>query len=362
MSSPSLVAAVMLARYWLTIWPLARRELRAWRRCAEAIPDPQLRQLALATHHEEHLNAEGAAIFATLVPWRRTARLVRLLVAYQVLFDYLDTISEQPPAHPHDTRRLHSALIDALDPLTACSDWYGLHPRHDDGGYVAALVATCRASARRLPAFALVKAAVRRAAVRAGEVQAINHGPASDRAWSLAAWGNHNRSPVNDLRWWELAASASSSLAIHALLALAACNATTADVVGSADGGYCLKLGALNTLLESLVDLERDARTGDHSFARYYADSDDACDRLATIAADARSSTASLPAVKRHVVILAGMVGFYLSTPQAWSPQAHDASSRTLAAIGAPAPQLIRLLRVRRAFAADDPANLSRHQ
>ena len=53
----------MLTRYWLTIWPIARHALNRWRLWAATIPDPQLRALALATHHNEHLNAEGAAIF-----------------------------------------------------------------------------------------------------------------------------------------------------------------------------------------------------------------------------------------------------------------------------------------------------------
>jgi hypothetical protein len=44
------------------------------------------------------------------------------------------------------------------------------------------------------------------------------------------------------------------------------------------------------------------------------------------------------------------MVGFYLSTPEAWRPHAREASSRTLAEIGAPTAALTRMLRVRRAF------------
>jgi tetraprenyl-beta-curcumene synthase len=348
LSSPPL-AAVMLSRYWLTIWPLARRELRCWHRLAEAIPDPDLRRLALLTHREERMNAEGAAIFATLAPWRLTPTLVRLLVAYQTLFDYLDTISEQPPARRADTRRLHRALVDALDPGGACADWYGLHGRREDGGYVGALVDACRSAAAVLPAFPRVQAPALAAAARAGEVQALNHG-AGDRPASLARWAARYPELAGGLHWWEFAASASSSLTVHAMLALASQPGTNAAQARRAERGYCVLLGALNTLLESLVDLHRDERSGDHSFAGYYPDAHSAGARLDMIAGSARRAASALPAAERQAVILAGMVSFYLSMPEAWLPRSRAASCRTLAAIGDPAPTLIRLLRLRRAL------------
>ncbi|HMJ03649.1 MAG TPA: DUF2600 family protein, partial [Conexibacter sp.] len=329
--------------------PLAWRELRRWRRRAEAIPDPELRRLALLTHREERMNAEGAAIFATIAPWRLTASLVRLLVAYQVLFDYLDTISEQPPSRRADTRRLHCALIDALHPGAACTDWYGLHGRREDGGYMSELVETCRAVAVDLPSFARVQAPAHDAAARAGEVQALNHG-AGDHPASLARWASRYPDLAGELHWWEFAASASSSLTVHAMLALGSQRRTTAAEARAAEHGYCVLLGALNTLLESLVDFDRDERSGDQSFARYYVDACHAGARLDTIAGSARRAADTLHAGERQAVILAGMVSFYLSMPEAWLPRSRAASRRTLSAVGDPAPTLIRLLRLRRAL------------
>ncbi len=48
-------------------------------------------------------------------------------------------------------------------------------------------------------------------------------------------------------------------------------------------------------------------------------------------------------------MILAGMVGFYLSCAEAWLPHAHAAADRTLAAVGPPTAALVRVLRARRA-------------
>jgi tetraprenyl-beta-curcumene synthase len=354
MSRRTLLLVAILARYWLTIWPLARRELRGWRKRAEAIPDPDLRRLALLTHREEHMNAEGAAIFATLAPWRRTPTLVRTLVAYQVLFDYLDTITEGPKPSQADARQLHRALTDALEPVGAVADWYALHPVDDDGGYVAALVDACRAGARNLPAFQRISDNAQGAAVRSGEVQALNHDP-RDRARSLAAWAAVHADLAGELLWWEFAASASSSLAVHALLGMASSHAATGVQVNSAERAYCVMLGALNTLLESLVDLPKDARSGDHSFAAYYASADHATTRIAMIATDAQRLAHALPRGDRHALILAGMASFYLSAPEAWLPYAGLAAERTLLALGWPTPALVRLLRMRRALQLAQP-------
>src|SRR5215203_6043755 len=95
-ASETLALAATLADYWLTVFPQARRELARWRRIAEAIPDDELRGLALTTLEEESGLAEGAAIFATLAPRRHRDALVRLLVAWQVAYDFLDTLDERP--------------------------------------------------------------------------------------------------------------------------------------------------------------------------------------------------------------------------------------------------------------------------
>ncbi|MDO8209658.1 DUF2600 family protein [Conexibacter sp. CPCC 206217] len=346
---PTLLLATMLARYWLTVFPLARRALRGWAAAAAAIPDPELRRLAQHTLQNEHLNAEGAAIFATLAPWRRTPALVRAVVAYQVLYDYLDTITETPAPRTDDARQLHRALLDALDLEATPSDWYALHPNRDDGGYVAALVTACRAALSTLPAYDQVRPSALRLAALSREVQALNHDAAGDRASKLGRWAQTHPARTH-LRWWECAASASSSLGVHVLLGLATDRTTTATRARAAERSYCVSLGALNTLLESLVDLEEDQRTGDHSFVSYYRTPHETADRLQVIAASTRDDARRLPRADRHVVILAGMVGFYLACPEAWRPHARDTAARTLHAIGPPTMTLTRVLRLRRAL------------
>ena len=294
------------------------------------------------------MNAEGAALFATLAPWRLALPLLRALVAFQVLFDYLDTVSEQHPDQ-HDARHLHTALTYALDPRPAQpADWYLLHPRTDDGGYVTKLADACRTGLRELPRFDAVAPSACRLAKRAGEVQALNHERPAARSGLLRGWAKDQDGPTDiDLLWWEHAAAASSSLGIFVLFALAAQPATTATRARHAETGYCTTVAALNTLLESHVDVTADQISGDQSFASYYGPGE-ASSRVPMIARAASDAAETLPHPDRHRVILAGMVAFYMSKAEAWLPGAEVTSREVIAATGPPVEVLTRVLRLRR--------------
>src|SRR5215207_6701849 len=136
--------ARVMARYWLVVFPLVRAELHGWERVASAIPDPELRAQALATLHGERLSAAGAALFAATMPKSPAPELVRALVAYQVICDYLDTLAEQPSTDPiANGAQLHRALVDAVADGPR-ADHYRLHRAQADGGYLASLVDACR--------------------------------------------------------------------------------------------------------------------------------------------------------------------------------------------------------------------------
>ena len=113
--SPAAAFARAASRYWLEIFPLTRRERRRWRQRAAVIPDPHLRRDALFTQATKWGHAEGAAAFAVLVPRARRAAFVRMAIAYEVMIDYLDTISERRVADPFaNTLQLHRAVGAAL--------------------------------------------------------------------------------------------------------------------------------------------------------------------------------------------------------------------------------------------------------
>lgn len=339
--------AGVMARFWLVVFPLVRTQLRGWQDLAAAIPDAQLRAQALATLDSERLSAAGAALFATTTPRLRDPELVRALVAYQVICDYLDTLAEQASDDPiGNGAQLHRALADAVAdrPL---ADHYRLHRVQDDGGYLAALIDACRDGCATLPAYEQVRAATLLEAGR-NEVQGINHAPPGVREAALQAWAAAAQPDpaAGDALWFELAAAGSSSLAVLALIAAAADPATgerTAEVVRRT---YFPWIEALSTLLDSLADRDRDARTGELNFIGHYPSQAAAIARLQEVTARAVSGARELPSGERHAVLVVGMIAMHVSEATAWLPWAQPVTRAVLGATdSAVTPLLLLLLR-----------------
>jgi tetraprenyl-beta-curcumene synthase len=334
----------LVVRFFLRIHPLVRAELKVWRRAAAAIPDDELREQALATLHDERLSTAGAALFAATraVP---DPRLVRALVSFQVTWDYLDTLAEQPADDAiANGMLLHSALVDALRPRVGRTDYHRLHRSSDDGGYLEALVGTCRDNCAALPAYAHVRGAAVREAGRA-EVQGINHSPAPTRDAALRRWA----APLEDadgLRWFELAAAASSSLVVLALLSAAADAGTTATGAQQISAAYFPWIDGLTTLLDSHVDRRDDALSGDISFVAHYSSRAAAEQRLTELTARAFASARALPHGELHVVLVAGMIAMHLSRASAWTPEERPATIAVLGASPAIVTPLLQVLRV----------------
>ena len=89
-------------------------------------------------------HTDGAALFSIL-PRARNSSLLRLLVAYQIIWDFLDSVNERgadvgvsqrPPTASRADRRAR--------PRAPISDYYRHHPWREDGGYL-------RRARRRLP-------------------------------------------------------------------------------------------------------------------------------------------------------------------------------------------------------------------
>lgn len=338
-----------LSRYWLTIFPVARAELARWRRCAAAIPDETLRSHALGTLADEHLNAEGAAVFAVLAPRSRRAHVVRLLVRYQLMYDYLDTLTEQPVASPlRAGRHLHRALTAALGEPPPSSSYYAHYAREEDGGYLAALVGACRGVFQALPAAGAVAPSLVRVVRRSAESQSRNHAAMLATESGLVRWATRVTPPASGLRWWETAAAAGSSLAIHALLASAADAALDAAAAERVECAYWPWINCLNTLLESMIDAPCDAVTGNHSYVEHYATPQLMARRLDLIATRAVDVARHLPHAPGHAAILAGMAAYYLAAPEAELPAALPAAVRVRHRLGSSVGLPLAMLRVRR--------------
>lgn len=333
-------------RYWLGVFPVVQREIRRLHRCARGIPDPSLRALAFDAQKRKWASLEGAAAFAVFTPRLGRFSLARLLVDLQGVFDYADTLMEQPSRVPiANARRLHNAFVVALQPDRPHRDYYRHHTRRDDGGYLVELIDGCRAAVCALPSYTVVADAVTRHAWRVVFYQSrINLATTRDHP-ALARWAS-KQPDGSQLRWWELGAACGSSLAIFAHLAAASDPSLTLREVEAIEALYWPWAEALHIMLDSLIDRAEDSATDQLNLLDYYASQDEMVERLGLLAREMVKRAEAVP--PHHRLILAGMVALYLSDEQAWIPSARPATERILEATGTFARPALLLLRVRR--------------
>ena len=352
----TLALALANLRYWLTVSRRVRRELQRWQRHAHAIPDRLLRAHALGKLADAGAHAQITATLATLAPLRRRARVVTAIVAFEVIYDYLDAVSEQPVPDPlRNGRQLYRALGLALGGEDPQTDPYRHHPQCDDGGYLDALVATCRAAFLTLPAAAAVAPVAWRTAACCGEAQTRSHAVAREGTGQLMRWAARVGSG-SGLTASEVAAGfAASVLTVHALIAAAADVRTTLEEARRIAVAY-LPVCALTTLLDSLLDRTQDAVSGDHSYLGYYVDDSVAAERLCVVAGRALAGAGALRHAAHHAMAVSGTAAYYLSTWRAGSAETPLAAQRVtheLRPVITPILLLFRTWRLQRQRSAD---------
>ncbi len=335
------------------IWGLGAvaGEIDAWRRRARVVPDAPIREDALDSIASKRANAEGAALFWTL-PRHRDLRLLRLLVAYQTAWDYLDSASEHgASAGEANGRQLHRALVAALDPRTPDLDFHRLHPWRDDGGYLAALVNACREECVALSGYGLVRPLLLQAAGRCA-VQALNHDPdPHERDAALKAWAQRE-CPGRGMPWFERTAAASASVAPHVLLALATepRHDDEREIARVCTAYFWVALAI--AMLDSYADQAEDTATARHSYISHYPNAETATRRLAEIIDQTMRAARAQPNGHRHAVIAACMIAMYLSKDDARTPTALPATRRLVAAGGSLTRLLLPILRLWRTLYA----------
>ncbi len=299
----------------------------------------------LALDHKRG-NTHGAALFS-VIPRQRSRPLLRLLTTYQVLWDFLDSLSETWRGLTRDdTLQLHLALVDAVDPETPMRDYYARLALPDDGGYLRSLVETCRNCCRALPSFHTVGPVLHMEAKRIG-VQAINH--ANEPAQvplALRDWVTREYSGTHEVAWFELAAAAGANLAIYALFCLAAGARCSSERVEDTYRAYFPWTGALATMLDGFVDQFDDARAGEHCYVAYYQSRDDATQQISRLVRRCLSETHSLENSERHTLVAASMVAMYLSRDSARTSSLSTASRQLAQAGGSLTCALLPVLRL----------------
>ncbi|MDQ2629934.1 MAG: tetraprenyl-beta-curcumene synthase family protein [Actinomycetota bacterium] len=309
-------------------------EVRRWRRRAEAIPDPSLRADALHVLDKRRGHLDGAAMF-WILPRRRDRSLLRALVAYELMQDYLDNVSERAAAvNGGDRCQLYLALADAVEPGRPLSDHYRGQPWSDDGGFLRELIETVRAESERLPSIETVRPRLVSDAPYAA-VLAVNHLADPDRRdAALRGWVEANLPDEPDLRWYELAAAASGWITPHIQLALAAQPGVTREQSDATYGAYFPWCTLTLTMLDSYADQAEDAARGHHSYFGHYASGDEGVERLCMTIERAAEALLRLPDGERHGTLIACMIALYLSKDSARTPAMRETTRRIARAGG----------------------------
>ncbi len=323
------------------------REVRHWRARASEIPDQPLRNDALSALARKRGHTDGAALLWT-IPSVRNPNLLRLLVAYEIIWDFLDGVNERGAAAGQlNGRQLHLALLDALDLTRPVTDYYRYHQWGDDGGYLRILVEACRQHCRGLPSYWAIRPLLVREATRA-QVLAINHDldPAL-RDMDLRKWATETFPASTDANWFELTGAASASLTVHALLALGAEPARSdGHRFAHTCGAYFPWISTATTMLDSYVDQAEDGANGDHSYVSHYPTPQVAAARIHELVERSLIEARALRDGERHVVIVACMVAMYLSKDSAHTEALNATTGSLVRAGGSLTRLLLPILRL----------------
>jgi tetraprenyl-beta-curcumene synthase len=335
-----------MARELLWAEPIVRRELQRWRARAGEISDDGLRLDAISAIDRKRGNVHGAALFCTLAN-RRSKVALRLIVAYQVMWDFLDNASESAAEVGEvNGLQLHAALVDALDPARPMRDYYFYDAREGDAGYLRALVDECRQQCQGLRSFQRVQSVVLADAARAS-VQALNHDPyPTSRAAKLQAWAEREFPDEQEAEWFELSAGAGTPISIFALLALASDLDVTDEEIAGVHGIYWPWASALTTMLDSYVDTTEDTAAGHQSYLTYYPNRDVAIERLAGISHRCLSKASAIPDAEKHIVVIASMITMYLSKDSAHTKDTRLMTGALLARSGSLTQVLSPVVRI----------------
>jgi tetraprenyl-beta-curcumene synthase len=339
--------ALANVRYWLTVAPRVRRQLRHWEGRAQAIHDPDLRALALGKLHTEGFNAEAGAMLATLAPRAHRKQAVDAIVALELLFDYLDGRTESPLGDPlRDGERLYTAFTDAIEPAAE-------RPRHShqggqDASYLEELSTAVSVALEQLPARQAIMQAARASAQRSATAQVHMHTAPEIGTTQLEDWAR-SEAQQTGLDWREfLAGAASSVLALHALIAAAADPRTTPTQALQIDAAY-LSICVVVTLLDGVVDQGPDGNAGELGYISFYDDPDLLGQTLAGAAQRAAREARALRNGTQHVMMLAGAVAFWASAPGARSDLARPVVARLRRALGPLVSPPLAVMRIWRA-------------
>ncbi|MDD4171768.1 MAG: tetraprenyl-beta-curcumene synthase family protein [Syntrophomonas sp.] len=305
--------AELLFHYIHHTLPRVNKLLSRWKREAQQCIDNELRVQALNSIAGKDFHCQGGAVFAVPYPDSEDL-LLRLIVAYQTLCDYLDNLCDRADCWDGRAfRELHQSLIDALTPGMDKHSYYHTYPYQNDGGYIDKMVDECRQCIEELPSYQLVHRDVIGLVGLYIELQVKKHIAWDLREQTLKDWAQANLSWNPGILWNEFAASAGSTLALFALLGLATRPDTNRCEIESMLQTYFPWICGLHILLDYFIDQDEDRTGGDLNFTFYYPDQEVMIDRFKTFIRESHRRASQLPNPGFEKMVIEGLLAMYFS-------------------------------------------------
>jgi len=318
----------------LKVQPVTHTCLRQWKERAQSIPDPELRRQALASITAKTFHCEGGSLYS-LLAGEQYKEAIKFIVAYQTISDYLDNLCDRSTSQdPEDFRALHESMLHALTPDAPLTAYYRFRQEQDDGGYLAALVQTCRDVLGCLSNYHMAAEDLRKLACVYVDLQVHKHVRKEERVPRLQAWfaGYEKFSP--GMAWYEFAACAGSTLGIFCIISQVFNSATTSRLVDKIKNAYFPWVQGLHILLDYLIDQEEDRNGLDLNFCSYYENNEQLSYRLSHFYNQAQASVAGLPHAKFHHLITRGLLSIYLADYKVSRQKDVRAISKKLLSLG----------------------------
>lgn len=311
---------ILLIRFVRKVFPLVDNTLACWQDYASTHGMRELSEQALASIRTKKFHCQGGSVYS-LYKGVPTGDFVQLVVALQTISDYLDNLCDRAGiADEAAFRQLHLAMTDALDPDRPLNDYYAAYPYKDDGGYLQALVMTCRREITKLPAYQLVKLETLRQAGLYCELQTYKHLDSEVRQQKMLAWINVHLPSYPGITPWEFAAATGSTLGMFMLCAAAYNPNLTAKEAKQIGQAYFPWINGLHILLDYFIDEAEDQQGGDLNFVSYYANNQEMLARLTLFVHQARAQASSLPETAFARTVVDGLLAMYLSDPKTEPP------------------------------------------
>lgn len=309
-------------------FPKVKAQLGEYKSYLANNPGPLAKQ-GLDSIRDKEFHCLGGSVYSLLPEEKSRPNVLRFIIAFQTISDYLDNLCDRFGLHSQEVfRQLHIAMLDALD-LNASdyNDYYALFPEQGDGGYLRKLVADCRGALTGIFDFPRVKDHLLELTKLYIDLQSYKHMKRRRGEEMLAAHYASKGPEATGLFWWEFAAACGSTLGIFTILAAG----KKPDQLCQA---YMPWVNGLHILLDYYIDQEEDDEHDDMNLVSYYDGPAQQVERLLWFYTKAKAAVSDLEDKRFHQLVLDGLLALYLSDSKAWSPRLAKTSRGILRATG----------------------------